>query len=59
MDALEEAYNSVEKDGKADIDEVAETIGKVEKTVRNYTKNHPEFEIENGFIVKKTEQKEE
>ena len=51
MDALEEGFKSVEENGVADIDEVAEAVGKAEKTIRRHVKEHPNFEIEDGEIV--------
>lgn len=53
MDALEEGYDmSVNEDGKADIKEVSELIGKADRTVRDYIKEHPDFKLEKGYIVK-------
>lgn len=53
MDALEEAVDSIAEDGKADIKEVAESIGKSDRTVRSYVKEHEKYEIVEGFIVVK------
>lgn len=52
LEALEEGFEASEEDGKADIAEVAESIGKSERTVRSYVKQHSKFTIQNGYIVK-------
>lgn len=51
MEALEEAYDTVLEDGKADIKEVSEVIGVSDRTVRTYVKQHEKFKIQEGFIV--------
>lgn len=53
LEALEEGYEAVAEKGKADIKEVGEAIGIADRTVRNHVKEHPEFEINDGYIVRK------
>lgn len=55
LEALEEGFNSVAEDGKADILEVAESIGKSDRTVRSYVKQHKKFTIQDGYIVENEE----
>ena len=53
MEALEEAFDSIAKDGQADIEELAEMIGKSERTIMRHIKEHKNYEISDGFAVKK------
>ncbi len=51
MEALESTFNDIEADGKADIKEVAEAMGKSDRTIRSYVKEHNNFEVQDGYIV--------
>lgn len=53
MEALEEAFDSIAKDGQADIEELAEMIGKSERTIMRHIKEHKNYEISDGFAVEK------
>lgn len=53
MEALEEAFEAVAENGKADIEEVADAVGKSNRTIRNHIKEHKNFEIENGLMIEK------
>lgn len=53
MEALEEAFDSIAKDGQADIEELAEIIGKSERTIMRHIKEHKNYEISDGFAVEK------
>lgn len=53
LEALEEAFDAVVQNGRADIDELAKIIGKTDRTVRSYVKQHKGFVIEDGYIVEK------
>lgn len=53
LEALEESFESVSKDGKVTIKELSEAVGKAERTVRNYVKEHPDFDIQDGLVTEK------
>lgn len=53
LEVLEEGFEAVQKNGKADLNELSESIGKSERTVRNYVKKHPDFDLQKGFVVEK------
>lgn len=53
IEALEEGFDSVAENGKASISEVAKAIGKSDRTIRSYVKQHGDFEIIDGFIKEK------
>lgn len=53
LTALEEAFDSVQENGKADIKEVADSVGKAERTIREHIKEHPDFDIDNGLMIEK------
>lgn len=52
-EALEEACDSILVDGKADVEELTEVLAKSDRTVRRYVKDHPDYEIEDGLVIKK------
>lgn len=51
MEALEEAFNSTKENGKASIEDVADAIGKSDRTIRSHVKEHDVYQIEDGFII--------
>lgn len=51
MKALEEGFEAVEVDGKADIDEVAESVGVTDRTVRRHIEEHPNYKIIDGLMI--------
>lgn len=53
LEALEEGFEAVAKDGKVLIEELSEAVGKAERTVRNYIKEHPDFDIQDGLVTEK------
>lgn len=53
--AFEVAFLACEKNGKASISEIAETLGKNEKTVRRSVQTMDRFEIANGYIYSMNE----
>lgn len=50
QEALEEAFETVAVDGKANIQDVAEALGKSDRTVRKHVNESEIFKIEDGFI---------
>lgn len=54
MESLETAFSACNMDGgKVPISELAEYLGKSEKTVRRYLKDHKDFWVEDGMCGKK------
>lgn len=54
MESLETAFSACDMDGgKVPISELAEYLGKSEKTVRRYLKDHKDFWVEDGMCGKK------
>lgn len=49
-EALETAFSAVNEEGKATISDLAEYLGKTEKTIRNYLKEHKEFSIDESIV---------
>lgn len=49
-DALKTAFSAVSEEGKASVSDLAEYLGKTEKTIRNYLKEHKEFSIDESIV---------
>lgn len=47
-ESIETAFSGVEQDGRCAVSELAEYLGKTEKTVRTYLKEHGGFWVEDG-----------
>lgn len=50
MDSLEEAYNACNIDGDVTVSDIADFLGKTEKTVRNQIKESKKFSVSNGKV---------
>ncbi|MDA8227359.1 MAG: AAA family ATPase [Desulfitobacterium hafniense] len=57
LDSLETAIKGCTFDGNITVEALAEYMGAVEKTVRNRIKEHPKYEVVQGFIREKAEWK--
>lgn len=51
MDSLEEAYNACNIDGNVTVSDIADYLGKTEKTVRNQIKEHAVLSISDGKVI--------
>lgn len=58
-DALETAFSGAEENGQANVADLAEYMGKSEKTVRRYIKEHSGFWIDGGEVGRKDTDKVE
>ena len=58
-DALETAFSGAEENGQANVADLAEYMGKSEKTVRRYIKEHGGFWIDGGEVGRKDTDKVE
>lgn len=58
-DALETAFSGAEENGQANVTDLAEYMGKSEKTVRRYIKEHGGFWIDGGEVGRKDTDKVE
>lgn len=55
LESLEVAFKEVAEDGSADITEVSEVLGKSDRTVRRYIKEHPSYKIVNGLMIQQSD----